>query len=67
MLTSSRSREAKLFYGPSGFRVIEPGNFVTCAVSGVAIPLDELRYWSVDRQEPYASATLSTRRTLGEA
>ena len=34
------------------------------AMSGVAIPLEELRYWSVDRQEPYASAELSTRRAL---
>ena len=25
-----------------------------CAVTGVQIPLDELKYWSVDLQEAYA-------------
>ena len=39
--------EAKLQYGPSGFRVLRPGNHVFCAMSGVPIPLEELRYWSV--------------------
>jgi hypothetical protein len=28
---------------------------VRCAVTGVPIPLEELRYWSVDLQEAYAS------------
>jgi hypothetical protein len=27
-----------------------------CAVTGQKIALDELRYWSVARQEPYATA-----------
>jgi hypothetical protein len=27
---------------------------VRCAVSGAAIPLTALRYWSVERQEAYA-------------
>jgi hypothetical protein len=27
---------------------------VRCAVTGVQIPLDELKYWSVDLQEAYA-------------
>ena len=54
--------EARLQYGPSGFRVLRPGQFVTCAMSGVPIPLDELRYWSVDHQEPYATAQLATER-----
>ena len=34
------SGEARLHYGPSGFRVLRPGQFVTCAMSGVAIPLE---------------------------
>jgi hypothetical protein len=29
---------------------------VRCAVTGEPIPLEELRYWSVDRQEAYANA-----------
>ncbi len=54
--------EARLHYGPNGFRVLRAGQYVTCAQSGVAIPLEELRYWSVDHQEPYASAQLATER-----
>lgn len=60
--SSRNSGEAKLQYGPNGFRVLRVGQFVTCAQSGVPIPLDELRYWSVDFQEPYASAELATER-----
>ena len=54
--------EARLHYGPNGFRVLRPGGYVTCAATGQAIPLDELRYWSVRRQEPYASAEIATER-----
>ncbi len=61
---SSSDKTATLIYGPNGFRVVRPGHFVFCAMSGVPVPLEELRYWSVDRQEAYASAELSTRRTL---
>lgn len=59
MLTSNRGRVARLHYGPSGFRVLAGGDHVICAVTGAAIPLDELRYWSVARQEPYANAQAS--------
>lgn len=54
--------EAKLDYGPNGFRVLRTGSHVVCAATGQAIPLDELRYWSVHRQEPYASAQIATER-----
>lgn len=64
---NSSARAATLIYGPSGFRVVRPGDFVTCAVSGVQIPLEDLRYWSVDRQEPYATAEISARRHLQQA
>lgn len=64
MLMSSSEKAATLIYGPNGFRVVKPGPFVPCAVSGVAVPLEELRYWSVDRQEAYASPELATRRLL---
>ena len=65
MLMKSGDQAAQLIYGPNGFRVMRPGNHVVCAVSGEAIPLEALRYWSVERQEPYASADLATRRLLG--
>ena len=64
--SSPSNGEAKLQYGPSGFRVLRPGSHVICAMSGVPIALDELRYWSVEYQEPYASAQLSTRTTWRE-
>jgi len=32
------------------------GYFVHCAVSNEEIPLSNLKYWNVDRQEPYKSA-----------
>ncbi len=47
--------EAEIKYLDGDFRVVRPGGFVRCAVTGVPIALDELKYWSVDRQEAYAS------------
>jgi hypothetical protein len=47
--------EAEVKYLDGDFRVVRPGAFVRCAVSGVPIPLEELKYWSVDLQEAYAS------------
>ena len=67
MLMNSGDRVATLLYGPNGFRVIRPGHYVLCAVTGEQIPLEELRYWSVDRQEAYASPEIATRRLTGEA
>jgi hypothetical protein len=67
MLMSSGDNAATLIYGPNSFRVVKPGRFVTCAVTGEAIPLEELRYWSAERQEAYASAEIATRRLLGQA
>jgi hypothetical protein len=67
MLMNSGDRVATLLYGPNGFRVIRPGHYVLCAVTGEPIALEELRYWSADRQEAYASAEIATRRLTGEA
>ena len=67
MLMSSGESAATLIYGPNGFRVVKPGRFVVCAVTGEAIPLDELRYWSVERQEAYSRPEIATRRLLGNA
>jgi len=51
-----QQREAKLRYLDADFQVLKEGDFVRCAVSGDPIHIDNLRYWSVDRQEPYKSA-----------
>ncbi len=47
--------EAEVKYLDGDFRVMRPGAFVRCAVTGASIPLEELRYWSVDLQEAYAT------------
>jgi hypothetical protein len=65
MLLTPSDQTAKLYYGPSSFRVLRPGSHVLCAVSGEAIPLAELRYWSAERQEAYASPEMATRCLLG--
>lgn len=54
-------RPAKLNYLANGFRVLVPGDHVVCAVSGQHIALDDLRYWSVARQEAYVSAVEATK------
>ena len=51
----SPNGEAEVKYLDGDFRVVRPGAFVRCAVTGVPIALDELKYWSVDRQEAYAT------------
>ncbi|MEY4953083.1 MAG: hypothetical protein RL299_1507 [Pseudomonadota bacterium] len=66
MLMNTADRPAMLFYQANGFRVLSPGTHVLCAVSGELVPLEALRYWSVDRQEAFANAALATRRLLGE-
>jgi hypothetical protein len=48
--------EAQLRYLDGDYVVLRPGAYVRCAVTGRPIPLDELVYWSVERQEPYADA-----------
>ena len=56
--------EAKVRFLDGEFQVLNAGDFVRCAVTGQAITLDDLRYWSVDRQEAYASAEVSLQRHL---
>ena len=58
------AKEARIRYLDGDFQVASPGSFVRCAVTGESIPLDELRYWSVQRQEAYASAAISLGREL---
>ncbi|MDB5684841.1 MAG: hypothetical protein JWM38_1259 [Sphingomonas bacterium] len=65
MLMSHSGRAARLHYQANGFRVLAAGDHVVCAVSGEKIPLDSLRYWSVARQEPYATAEIATQAETG--
>ena len=66
MLMSNTARAARLHYMANGFRVLAPGDHVVCAVSGERIPLDTLRYWSVERQEPYAAAEHAAKALHGK-
>ncbi len=61
--------EAEVKYLDGDFRVVRPGAFVRCAVTGVQIPLEELRYWSVDLQEAYATpeAVIQRQRAIYRA
>jgi hypothetical protein len=47
--------------------VVRPGAFVRCAVTGVPIPLEELKYWSVDLQEAYATPDVVLQRHFPDA
>lgn len=65
---SGMPTEARIRYLDGDYQVESPGTFVRCAVTGTTIPLDELKYWSVDLQEPYVDAAASLKRfqeTLG--
>lgn len=64
MLMSNRDRIARLHYMPYSFRVLQAGDHVVCAVTGARIALENLRYWSIARQEPYVSAEASVQAEL---
>lgn len=51
--------EAWVRYLDGDYQIVSPGTFVRCAITGAAIALDDLKYWSVSRQEAYADAAAS--------
>ena len=65
MLMSGGGTPARLRYLPGTFRILSNGDHVVCAVTGARIPLHELRYWSIDRQEPYVDAQASLTAEQG--
>ena len=52
---------ATVRYAEADFQVLSPGNYVVCAITGKPIPLDELKYWSWQRQEAYVDAQSSVQ------
>ena len=54
--------KAEVRYLDGEFQVLSQGAWVLCEVTGQRIPLEELRYWSVERQEAYASAEAVHKR-----
>jgi len=61
------SGPATVHYGDGEFVILKPGPYVLCAVSGRPIPLETLRYWSVELQEPYASPVEALTRMVDPA
>src|SRR6476646_1103405 len=56
MLMTGSGKAARIHYLPGTFRLLSDGDHVVCAQTGTRIPLHELKYWSVERQEPYVDA-----------
>ena len=54
--------EARVRFMDGEFQVVAPGDFVLCAVTGRPIAIADLRYWSVELQEAYATAEASLQR-----
>ena len=64
--TPRSTGEARVRYLDGDFQIVMPGSFVRCAVTGLPIPLDELKYWSVERQEAYIDAPAALRAHQGD-
>jgi hypothetical protein len=62
MELDEKGGEARLAYHDGEYEVLTSGAYVVCAVTGTRIPLDALRYWSVDLQEAYANPRVATAR-----
>ena len=65
MLMSGSGKPARIHYLPGTFRLLSDGDHVVCAITGARIPLLELRYWSVERQEAYRDAAASFEAERG--
>ena len=50
-----KKKLAKIKYFPNNFQIIEPGDYVICAVSNKKISIEGLTYWNVELQEAYYS------------
>ena len=61
MLMSGGGKPARVHFLAGTFRVLSDGDHVVCAMTAAKIPLHELRYWSVERQEAYVDAAASLK------
>src|SRR3954454_11195917 len=61
MLMTGSGKAARVHYLAGTFRLLSDGDHVVCAVTGAEIPLHELKYWSVERQEAYVDAEASLK------
>jgi hypothetical protein len=67
MLMHGSGKAARVHFLPGSFRVLSDGDHVLCAVTGERIPLHELKYWSVERQEAYLDAEASLKAAQAQA
>ena len=65
--SSPMTGEAEVKYLDGDFRVVRPGAYVRCAVTGLPIPLEELKYWSVDLQEANVNPEAELQRHFPNA
>ena len=61
MLMQGSGKAGRVHYLAGTFRLLSDGDHVICAMTGARIPLHELKYWSVVRQEPYIDAETSLK------
>lgn len=59
-----KSDIAKIRYLDADYQIIVQGSYVVCAITGKRIPVDELKYWSVARQEAYVDVQASYEAEL---
>lgn len=64
---SRQPGEARVRYLDADVQVLSPGDYVICAVTSRKIPMQALRYWSIERQEAYADAAAALSRMTGHA
>ena len=57
-----KKKLAKIKYLPNNFQIIEPGDYVECAISGKKIVLEDLNYWNVELQEAYFSYVEASKK-----
>lgn len=48
--------EAQIRYLDADFNIVRPGSYVRCAITHRPILIQDLKYWSVARQEAYVDA-----------
>lgn len=61
---TNTSSEAKILYLDADYEIESAGSFVRCAVTREPIAIDDLKYWSVARQEAYVDVDASLKAEL---
>lgn len=57
---------AQVVYLDGEFQIEKAGTHVVCAVTHKPIPLNVLRYWSVEKQEAYIDASAALKAAQAE-